>query len=379
MNTVTSLDGFTVGITASRRAEELATLLTRRGAAVVHAPAIRIVPSADDRELERVTCEIVADPPDVVVATTGIGFRGWMAAAEGWGQAEELGRALGSSRLLARGPKVGGAIRAAGLEEEWSPDSESCAEVLDRLLAEGVEGRRIAIQLPAAGPDRVEDACDVLRRAGAEVVGVPVYGWTPSEDRAPMDRMIELVATGGLDAVTFTSAPAASTLLKRAEETGMIEMVLHSFRHRVLAACVGSVSAGPLRELAIPVTFPERSRLGALARHIEDELPSRADTIHAAGHELSIRGGCVVVDGEARQLPPAAMSLMRALGSQPGRVVPREDLLAALPGGGGDTHAVEMAVARLRASLKAPKAIQTVVKRGYRLAVDHFDARVEGL
>ncbi|WP_072687876.1 uroporphyrinogen-III synthase [Rhodococcus marinonascens] len=394
MKAATPLSGFTIGITASRRAEEFATLLTRRGASVMQAPAIRIVPSADDGELERVTREIIDNPPDIVVATTGIGFRGWMAAADGWGQAEELGLALASSRLLARGAKAKGEIRAAGLGEEWSPDSESSAEVLDRLLGEGVEGQRIAVQLHGAGLEAaqlsgaglerelVADFCEVLRRAGAEVIAVPVYRWTPLEDRAPMDRMIELVATGGLDAVSFTSAPAVSTLLKRAEEIGMIELVLHSFRHRVLAACVGSVAAGPLRELEVPTTIPARSRLGALARHIEDELPLRANKIHAAGHELSIRGGCVVVDGEVRQLPPAGMSLMRTLGARPGRVVPRDDLLAALPGGGEDTHAVEMAVARLRASLGAPKAVQTVVKRGYRLAlepVDHLDLRAEGL
>ncbi|KOS53107.1 winged helix-turn-helix domain-containing protein, partial [Rhodococcus rhodochrous] len=67
---------------------------------------------------------------------------------------------------------------------------------------------------------------------------------------------------------------------------------------------------------------------------------------------------------------PAAMALMRTLAARPGRVVSREELLAALPGGGGDTHAVETAVARLRSALGAPAIVQTVVKRGYRLAVD---------
>ena len=42
-------------------------------------------------------------------------------------------------------------------------------------------------------------------------------------------------------------------------------------------------------------------------------------------------------------------------------------------GGGDDTHAVETAIARLRAGLGTPKAIQTVVKRGYRLALDAAD------
>jgi hypothetical protein len=51
------------------------------------------------------------------------------------------------------------------------------------------------------------------------------------------------------------------------------------------------------------------------------------------------------------------------------RVVPRADLLAELPGGGADEHAVEAAIARLRSSLGAPKVVQSVVKRGYRLAL----------
>jgi uroporphyrinogen-III synthase len=45
-------------------------------------------------------------------------------------------------------------------------------------------------------------------------------------------------------------------------------------------------------------------------------------------------------------------------------------LLAQLPGGGDDTHAVETAMARLRSALGAPHVIQTIVKRGYRLAID---------
>ncbi|MGW0182715.1 uroporphyrinogen-III synthase, partial [Nocardia sp. NPDC003345] len=95
-----SLAGFTVGITAARRAEEFATLLTRRGASIVSAPAIRIIPLADDTELERVTRELVAAPPQIAVATTGIGFRGWMEAAEGWGLAEELRDTFGGTRML---------------------------------------------------------------------------------------------------------------------------------------------------------------------------------------------------------------------------------------------------------------------------------------
>ena len=369
------LDGFTVGITAARRADELATLLDRRGATTLMAPAIRIVALADDTELERVTRELIDAPPQLVVATTGIGFRGWMAAADGWGLAEDLRTTLGSARLLARGPKAKGAIRAADLREEWSPVSESSAEVLDHLLAEGIEGKRIAVQLHGATTDweSVPDLCEVLRCAGADVVAVPVYRWLPPEDSAPLDRLIEAIVTPALDCVTFTSAPAVVSTLMRAQELGVLESVLHSLRTRVLPACVGPITAAPLQERGVPTTEPHRARLGALARHVAEELPRRANRIRAGGHVLSVRGGCVVVDGEVRRLAPAQMALMRALARVPGRVVSRDDLLMSLPGGGDDMHAVETGIARLRSGLGAPKAVQTVVKRGYRLALDRTE------
>ncbi|MFF0816481.1 uroporphyrinogen-III synthase [Rhodococcus sp. NPDC003318] len=362
-------------MTAARRAEEFTTLLTRRGATVVQAAAIRIIPLVDDAELERVSRELIERPAEITVATTGIGFRGWMEAADGWGLAEDLGQALGRSRILARGPKAKGAIRAADLREEWSPASESSAEVLDHLLAEGVEGKRIAVQLHGATTEwePLPDFCEVLRLAGAEIVPVPVYRWTPPDDQAAMDRLIELTVTGGLDAVSFTSAPAVASMLMRAKETGLVDPLLAALGGRVLAVCVGPVTAAPLEALGVRTTMPARARLGSLARHIAEELPRRAMKVRAAGHDLSVRGGCVVVDGEVRQLAPAAMALMRTLARRPGRVVSREELLAVLPGGGGDTHAVETAIARLRSCLGAPKIVQTVVKRGYRLATDPTD------
>jgi len=61
------------------------------------------------------------------------------------------------------------------------------------------------------------------------------------------------------------------------------------------------------------------------------------------------------------------MGVLRELARRPGAVVSRAELVGSLPGG-GDTHAVEMAVTRLRAALGAP-VVETVVKRGYRLAV----------
>ncbi|MFD6991939.1 uroporphyrinogen-III synthase [Streptomyces sp. NPDC059943] len=361
------LAGFTVGVTAARRADELGALLMRRGAAVMHAPALRIVPVSDDAELLAATKELIDNPPHVVIATTAIGFRGWVEAADGWGHGQDLLDCLRGTELLARGPKVKGAIRAAGLTEEWSPESESMAEVLDRLLTEGVEGRRVALQLHG---EPLPGFVEALRAGGADVVVVPVYRWMPPEDIAPVDRLIDATVARTLDAVTFTSAPAAASLLSRANERGLLADLVEALHHDVLAVCVGPVTALPLQEHGIDTVQPERFRLGPLVQVLCLELPGRTRTLTVAGRRFEIRGHAVLLNGELRPVPPAGMALVTALARRPGWVVSRADLLRALPGAGSDEHAVETAMARLRAALGASELIQTVVKRGYRLALD---------
>ncbi|MEI2732663.1 MAG: winged helix-turn-helix domain-containing protein [Dermatophilaceae bacterium] len=60
--------------------------------------------------------------------------------------------------------------------------------------------------------------------------------------------------------------------------------------------------------------------------------------------------------------------MLRQLTARPGEVIDRATLLAALPGD-GDMHALDVAVARLRAGMGEPNLIQTIIKRGYRLDV----------
>ncbi len=360
------LAGFTVAVTAARRADELTTLLTRRGAAVVRAPAIRIVPLPDDADLLAATATVLDARPDVVVATTGIGFRGWVEAAEGWGLGDKLLDVLAGARLLARGPKARGAIRAAGLADAWMAEStESCEEVLGYLLGRGVDGLRVAVQLHG---EPQPDFVAALRGAGAAVIEVPVYRWAPPVDPIALDRMLDGVLAGTVDAVTFTSALAVTSVLERAAARGLDGALVTALRFGVLACCVGPVTAGRLEARGVVTVQPQRARLGSMVRRLAAELPARSPRLEVAGVRLELRGQAVLVDGRLRPVAPAGMALLRALARVQGAVLARADLLRALPGGGADEHAVEAAVARLRSALGVPGLLETVVKRGYRLA-----------
>jgi uroporphyrinogen-III synthase len=356
-----ALSGYTVGVTSDHHRDELASLLEGRGARVVLAPALRIVPVSDNAELRAATRACLDTPPDIVLISTGIGLRGWLEAAEGWGLSGPLRGALSGAYLVARGPKARAAVRTAGLREQWAPEGEAYEEVLAHLAARGIAGRTVALQLHG---DSQPEYTDALVAAGARVIEVPVYRWAGPADPAPLHRLVDLITGHLVDAVTFTVAPAVTALLRAASPAG--EALLDAFRTHVLAACVGPVAAAPLRRLDVPVVSPGRARLGALVRTIVEELPKRALSIEVAGHQLTLRGHAAIVDGDLRPLAPAPMAVLRALAAAPGRVLSRAVLLKALPRG-ADEHAVEMAVARLRAGLGSTGIVQTVVKRGYRL------------
>jgi uroporphyrinogen-III synthase len=371
VNDVQPLTGYTVGVTAARRADELGAMLERRGATVLHGPAIRIVPLEDDTELLRATRSLLEGPVDIAVATTGIGFRGWIEAADGWGCGDELRATLGKARMLARGPKAKGAIRAAGLVEHWSPESEANAELLDHLLESGVDGLRIAVQQHG---EPLPEFVDSLRHAGAEVVAIPVYRWTGPADPGPLDRLLDAVLAGQVDAMTFTSAPAAASMLRVAECRRQLDELLTALRTQVLVACVGPITAGPLSHKGIPVVQPDRGRLGALVRALSIALPARATKLEVGPVDLELRGSAVIVNGESKPVPPAPMAVLRALSANPGHVLSRRALAGVLRRHSGrdstvDPHAVETAIGRLRAALGNPTLVQTVVKRGYRLSM----------
>jgi uroporphyrinogen-III synthase len=373
-----SLAGYRVAVTSARRSDELCTLLRRHGATVASAAAISMVALPDDDELRCNTKALIASPPDILIATTGVGFRGWLAAADGWQLGGQLTAALSGARIVARGAKATGALHAAGLPEEWSPKTESSREVVKYLRQSGITGCRIAVQLHGATEDwdPFPEFLDELRAGGAEVVPIRVYRWKPVPAGGEFDQLIKQVAQRQFDAVTFTSAPAVAATLMRAGDLGISDQLLNALRADVRAMCVGPVTAQPLARLSVPTSSPQRMRLAALARHIAEELPVlRSRSLQAAGHRVEIRGSSVMVDGAVQPLSPAAMAILRALAHRPGFVVARRELLRILPGSASDPHAVDTAVLRLRKALGDSKIVATVVKRGYRLAVDeNFDA-----
>lgn len=116
--------------------------------------------------------------------------------------------------------------------------------------------------------------------------------------------------------------------------------------------------------------IPDRGRLRALVRALVSQYEQTHSTAVATqAGRLQVRHTVALLDGHVVPVSPSGLEVLRLLTEAAGDVVTREQALAVLPGESNDAHAAKVAVARLREVCGGRALIQTVVKRGYRLAV----------
>lgn len=268
------LSGCTVGVTADRRGEDQALMFSRLGAEVILGPTLSTRKVPDPARLRKQTETVIAAPPDFLIANTGIGVRTWMDQATEWGLYEDLRSALAGVRIAARGPKAAGALSSHGLSSWWRSPSEQLGEVLGYLEKQGLEGRRVALQLHG---DDGSDVVGRLERAGATVDTLPVYEWGPPADPEPVHRLVDATCIGAVDAITFTAGPQVDSLIARAGERGRRDELLERLNsERVVVGCIGPVCAAAAEAAGVrsPI-MPASWRLGSLVKAVAAALIER--------------------------------------------------------------------------------------------------------
>jgi uroporphyrinogen III methyltransferase / synthase len=180
------LSGLTVAVTRAReQASVLASRLADLGAAVVQAPAIRIVPrDGPAPELERYDLVCLTSPNGVRCLFARLGAHGLDA------------RALAGCRLAAIGPGTAAALAEHGIKADVVPT---------RYVAEGLVEALAEVPIERALVARAAEARDVLpealRARGAEVDVLPLY-----ETVAASLTGDESAAVSLADYITFTSS-----------------------------------------------------------------------------------------------------------------------------------------------------------------------------
>ncbi|MET7398258.1 uroporphyrinogen-III synthase [Dactylosporangium sp. NPDC005572] len=357
------LRGFTIAVIGHRRRHRVADLLELHGARTVSIQGVRAVPQPDLAALQRATAACLDAPLDDVVVSSAAGARVWLRAAPDRGR---LLAALGSARLLAADARTADALRAEGLRDVLSTSAGTVGGLFRYVLANRADGRRFAVQLDT--PEQAE-YCRMLRMRGADVVEVPVYVTEPPNDIVGLRRVVELMGRRQVDAVAWLDPVAAGHVLRFADDHGRLPAVVAQLGTHVPTISRGPLGAEVLRRHAVEPATPampfDEETAAWLARSVLD----RAVHATVAGHVLEVRGHAALLDGTLYPIQQGPVEVLRILAAEPGKVVSSADIRRLLPSlADVDDHAIEMAVSRLRRALPGLDLVQTVIKRGYRLA-----------
>ena len=264
-----AFDGLRVLVLESRRARELATLVTTYGGEPMSAPSMREVPLESNTEALAFADRLERGEFDLVVLLTGVGTRALIATVEQVrGSRDSFIDALRRSRIVARGPKPVAALRDVQVPV-WltAPEPNTWRELLSALDSRASElslkGLRVAVQeYGVSNPDLLAG----LRERGAVVTAVPVYQWALPEDLEPLRAACRAVADGKIDVVLFTTATQAVHLLQVAETMGLSGVVIEGLRKCVVAS-IGPTTSEELRERGTdPDMESSHPKMGFLVR-----------------------------------------------------------------------------------------------------------------
>lgn len=263
-----SFQGLRVLSFESRRATEMATLISTYGGQPTVAPALREVPIESNTQALEFAAALLRGEFDMVVLLTGVGTRFLLRVVEQAYPREAFLDALRKTKVVARGPKPMAVLRELQVPAWLSvPEPNTWRELLAAIDTktgeEQLRGMRVAVQ--EYGVANI-DLINGLGARGADVTQVPVYQWALPENVEPLRSAVTALSRSEVDVTMFTTATQVVHLFQVAREMQLEEAV-----RRGLAACViGSIGPTTSEELRCeglaPDLEPSHPKMGFLVK-----------------------------------------------------------------------------------------------------------------
>ena len=261
-----SFEGRTVVSFESRRAKEMAALISNLGGKPLVAPSVREVPLEDNPTAFEFAERLLKGQLDGVIFLTGVGTRTLVEVLGTRYPREEITRALSKVTVVARGPKPAKVLQELGVPVTISiPEPNTWREILEELDENPrgftLDGSRVAVQEYGISNEAL---LRELAERGAEVFRVPVYRWTIPEDAGPLREAISAVIEGRARVALFTNATQVYHLVEVAAQDGLKVKLLKAFE-KCAVCSVGPTCSEALLANGISVDLePQHSKMGEL-------------------------------------------------------------------------------------------------------------------
>jgi uroporphyrinogen-III synthase len=276
MELMNSFDGLRVLALESRRAAELAKLITSYGGQPIVAPSMREVPLESNTEALTFARALLAGQFDMVIFLTGIGTRALLGVVETAHKRDEYIAALQRVKVVARGPKPVAALREMGITPAiTAPEPNTWHELLRALddagkasLEVSLRGARVAVQeYGVSNPELLAG----LNERGAQVTRVPVYQWALPQDLGPLRAAIAAIAEGTVDVALFTTSVQAVHLFQVATEM-KLESAVKNGLIRAIVASIGPTTSEELQRRGIQADLePSHPKMGYLVKEASEQ------------------------------------------------------------------------------------------------------------
>ena len=252
----------------SRRAREMAQLISNNGGQPLVAPSTQEVALGANAEVANFTRALLDGRFHSILFLTGVGTRILAQEAEAVCPREEFVAALSRMAVVARGPKPVAALRELGVPVTLTvPEPNTWREILKALDESAalvpLKGRRIMVQeYGVSNPELLAG----LAERGAEAVAVRVYQWALPEDVGPIEAAVRMLIGREVKVTLFTSSVQLTHLLEIAERMKLRDEVIASLQQTVVGS-IGPVTSEMLRRQGVQVTVePSHPKMGFLVQ-----------------------------------------------------------------------------------------------------------------
>ena len=254
----TALAGRTIAVPETRQLDVLASLLERRGAAVLRCPLVGIRDAPDQQPVIAWVKRRLATPSDdLIVFYTGEGVERLHDCARRFGIEADFLAALRGTRKLTRGPKPRRALRRLDLEAEIEAAEPTTDGLIETLMTIELPHRRVAVQLYASDQDM--RLVEYLRRRSVDPDCVAPYVYASAAEDALVIELIAKLAGGEIDAIAFTSKAQVQRLKKLAHDKHL-DAELRAGLGATRVAAIGPIVAAELKDAGFRVdAMPEQS------------------------------------------------------------------------------------------------------------------------
>jgi uroporphyrinogen-III synthase len=283
------LEGLTVAVTGSRRASELAQLVTNMGGIPYVAPTVGIEVQEDlDLQTERLIHTIVGGEVDYAVCMTGPGVYRLMSTAQRLGVEHQVVEVLNRTYVIARSQKPQKVLEKYGIRVTMVPSDNTSEGIAAEMAKFDLRSKSVAILWHGDSHAMLREALErggatvfeamaytyslELGERGAEILSAVGFKSLPPDER----RILELIHDldkGLIHILTFTSPPSAKNLFRLAEAHDLDDGLRRALNETVVVVAVGPPTRRAIEENGVSVdVIPDVYKLGPMMRATVDYL-----------------------------------------------------------------------------------------------------------